>query len=114
MTARRRLIAAVAGVCLALTALGQSATPTYYPDDPLPVDPETRDARQVHEREISDPYDFVENTFLKPGDRTSQRAVNVNTADEVPDSSWYTNRVGRRALTAVSYTHLTLPTSDLV
>ncbi|MBL8136531.1 MAG: hypothetical protein JNL48_07915 [Acidobacteria bacterium] len=103
MTPRRRLIGALAGICLALGALGQSATPTYYPDDPLLVDPETRDARGVHEREISDPYDFVENTFLKPGDRTSQRAVNVNTADEVPDSSWFTNRLGRRALTVDDY-----------
>lgn len=103
MTTRRRHLAAAAGLCVALSALGQSATPTYYPDDPLLVDPETRNARDVHEREISDSYDFVENTFLKPGDHTNQRAVNVNTADEVPDSSWFTNRLGRRALTVDEY-----------
>ena len=28
------------------------------------------------------------------------RAKNVNTIDEVPDSSWFTNRIGTRALTA--------------
>ena len=103
MTGRRRLLAAAAVVALALGALGRSASPTYYPDDPLAVDPETRDAAGVSDREISDPYDFVENTFLKPGDRTDQRAVNVNTADEVPDSSWFTNRVGRRTLTIDEY-----------
>ena len=81
MTTRRRHLAAAAGLCVALSALGRSATPTYYPDDPLLVDPETRNARDVHEREISDPYDFVENTFLKPGDHTNQRAVNVNTIE---------------------------------
>ena len=50
--------------------------------------------------DISDPYDFFENTFLKPGDRTPRRALNINTADEVPDSSWFTNRAGVRALSA--------------
>ncbi len=103
MTTARRLLGAAAVAVVALTALGRSATPTYYPDDPLPLDPETRDADSVREREISDPYDFVENTFLRPGDDTNQRAVNVNTADEVPDSSWFTNRVGRRTLTIEEY-----------
>src|SRR4029079_7480977 len=27
------------------------------------------------------------------------RAKNINTVDEVPDSAWFTNRAGRRALT---------------
>ena len=27
------------------------------------------------------------------------RALNVNTVDEVPDSSWFTNRIGRRGMT---------------
>ncbi len=103
MTTARRFLGAAAVAVVALTALGRSATPTYYPDDPLPLDPETRNAAGVREREISDPYDFVENTFLSPGDDTNQRAVNVNTADEVPDSSWFTNRVGRRTLTIDEY-----------
>ncbi len=85
-------------VVAGLTAGGRAAAPTYYPDDPLEVDRETRDARAVRERDISDPYDFVENTFFRPGDHANQRAVNVNTADEVPDSSWFTNRVGARPL----------------
>ena len=41
-------------------------------------------------------YDFVVNTFGKPGERRDVRAMNVNTLDEVPDSSWFTNRIGRR------------------
>ena len=41
-------------------------------------------------------YDFVVNTFGKPGERRDVRALNVNTVDEVPDSSWFTNRIGRR------------------
>ncbi|MEP7115940.1 MAG: hypothetical protein ABI880_00045 [Acidobacteriota bacterium] len=88
-----------AALLLALLSFtGQAARPVYYPDDPLAVDPETRDATKVRERELSDPYDFLENTFFKPGNRTSERAVNVNTIDEVPDSSWFTNRLGARPM----------------
>ncbi len=35
----------------------------------------------------------------KPGERRDVRALNVNTVDEVPDSSWFTNRIGRRDMT---------------
>jgi hypothetical protein len=96
--------------CLVLAALGLAAcvglgtagaqSPAYYPDDPIATDPETQDASKVQEWDISDPYDFVENTFFKRGDHTPRRAVNINTIDEVPDSSWFTNRVGARALSA--------------
>ncbi len=106
MTCRHPRPAAVvvgAIAVLVLGALTRGASPIYFPDDPLAVDPETRDAAGVGEREISDPYDFVENTFLKPGDRTDQRAVNVNSTDEVPDSSWFTNRIGRRPLSVEEY-----------
>ena len=43
-------------------------------------------------------YDFVANTFADPGERHDLRAQNVNTIDEVPDSSWFVNRIGRGAL----------------
>jgi hypothetical protein len=74
--------------------------PVYFPDDPIARDPETQDASKVAAWAISDPYDFIENTFIKPGDRGPRRAMNVNTIDEVPDSSWFTNRAGSRPLTA--------------
>jgi hypothetical protein len=32
------------------------------------------------------------------GDRSARPAMNVNSIDEVPDSSWFTNRIGRRRL----------------
>jgi hypothetical protein len=38
----------------------------------------------------------VENSFLRPGERVNRRAGNLNTIDEVPDSSWFTNRIGSR------------------
>ena len=52
----------------------------------------------VDEHEDTNGYDFVVNTFGKPGERRDVRAMNVNTLDEVPDSSWFTNRIGRRAM----------------
>ena len=43
--------------------------------------------------------DLAANLFGRPGDKTPDvRAQNVNTIDEVPDSSWFTNRIGARPL----------------
>ena len=86
----------VAGATLTLGGNGQK----FYPDDPIWRDPETQDASRVKPRDLSEQYDFIENTFLEAGDETQRRAVNVNTVDEVPDSSWFTNRIGRDALSA--------------
>jgi hypothetical protein len=76
----------------------RASGPAFFPDDPLLVDPETQDASGVRPWNVNDAYDFVENTFLGPGDRRDIRAVNVNTIDEVPDSSWYVNRMVLRPL----------------
>jgi hypothetical protein len=93
------LVLAALALCLA-GAAPRATQPTYYPDDPIAVDPETEEASGVAPWSISDPYDFLVNTFTDPGDRSSRRALNVNTVDEVPDSSWFTNRVLARPLTA--------------
>jgi hypothetical protein len=49
-------------------------------------------------------HGLLDNTFRSPGDQESIRAVNVNTIDEVPDSSWFTNRIGVRDLTIAEVT----------
>ena len=72
----------------------------FYPDDPIWKDPETQDAASVVEIPPVGKYEFVQNSFKTPGDATDTRAVNVNSVDEVPDSSWFTNRVGRQSWTA--------------
>ncbi len=51
--------------------------------------------------DLSDQYDFVENSFLKNGDFTDKRAVNVNTIDHVPNSSWFTQRLGTAEVLSV-------------
>ena len=91
-------------VWLALTSAGVAAqdgrtAPRFFPDDPVWIDDDARhDASGMKERELSEAYDFLENTFAPPGNRTPMRALNVNTVGEVPDSSWFTNRIGVRDL----------------
>ena len=95
---RRMIIGwvAVAALASALAAAGQK----FYRDDPLWRDPETQDASAARPIDVSEQYDFLENTFLGAGDENPKRAVNINTVDEVPDSSWFTNRIGRDARTS--------------
>jgi hypothetical protein len=77
----------------------RSAAPHFYPDDPRWTDDDrAMDASKAGPIEDSNGYDFVVNTFGHPGERRDVRALNVNTVDEVPDSSWFTNRIGRKPL----------------
>jgi hypothetical protein len=93
-------------VCLALlfgaATLAQTtpSAPRFYPDDPLWVDDDKAiSVKDVKEVEDTNGYDFVVNTFGDPGERANVRAGNVNSLDEVPDSSWFTNRIGRKPMT---------------
>ena len=86
----------VIGMAVASDAVGLR----FFPDDPIQVDDDAAlDASGAVEVEGSNGYDFYSHTFRKPGDRRDVRAVNVNTMDEVPDSSWFTNRIGVRDMT---------------
>ena len=93
MLSLTRTLSLAIGAALALGVAGRGATPKFFPDDPIAVDPETQDASRVAPQDLSDPYDFLENTFMNPADTSDVRAMNVNTLDEVPDSSWWTNRI---------------------
>src|SRR4029453_12475525 len=93
-------LAVVTAVGLAMGSAARSATPRFYPDDPLWTDDDRAfDASKVGSIEDTNAYDFVINSFGSPGERRDVRALNVNTIDEVPDSSWFTNRIGRREMT---------------
>ena len=70
----------------------------FFPDDPIAVDPDTEDASGAAERDIDLLFEFIENLFMDPGEAGGV-AGNINTVDEVPDSSWFTNRIGIRSLT---------------
>jgi hypothetical protein len=45
------------------------AAPRFFDDDPLREDPETQDASGVKEIDLSDQYDFVENSFFTTATR---------------------------------------------
>jgi hypothetical protein len=92
-------VVAAAAAVFSLSGAGQK----FYNDDPIWRDPETQNAAGIKPVDISQHYDFIENTFKNVGDRSDKRAVNVNTVDQVPDSSWFTNRVGREGWTIEQY-----------
>jgi hypothetical protein len=74
--------------------------PLFHPDDPRPIDEDTLlDASGAVRRDLGRYADFVLNTLGAPGDQRDVPAQNVNTLGEVPDSSWFTNRIGRGRLT---------------
>jgi hypothetical protein len=85
---------------LSLTERSASTTsPRFYRDDPVAREPETQDASQAARSDIGDLYEMAYNLFVNPGYKPSgERAKNLNTIDEVPDSSWFTNRIGARTL----------------
>jgi hypothetical protein len=87
------LLVAAAGVSFS----GQA--PRFFPDDPLWHDRDTQDASGAKPIEVGLAYDLSYNLFVTPGRPSSNtRAGNLNTIDEVPDSSWFTNRIGTRTL----------------
>jgi len=95
-----RLCAALIAAAV-FTGAVSTATIKFYDDDPLAREPETQDASGVKDREIDLIFDLSSNLFGAPGDATQNvRARNINTIDEVPDSSWFTNRILARAVSA--------------
>src|SRR5215813_4149639 len=69
--------------------------PRFYPDDPVWVDPDSRDVGPVAAVDLSKSYEFVIHTFSDPA-KSDGPSLNVNSLGEVPDSSWFTNRIGVR------------------
>src|SRR6187200_1202911 len=94
--ARLAILVATVAMCVAVTS-GQ--TPRYFPDDPIAREPESQDASKAAPFEQSQMYELLHNLFVTSGLKPSGlRAMNINTIDEVPDSSWFTNRIGTRAM----------------
>ena len=84
-------------VCLAAASGAQQ--PKFYPDDPMLVDDDRLDVPQAPEEiELSDMFDRFGHILSDLGSPEPTEAQNVNTLDEVPDSSWFTNRHGAARL----------------
>jgi hypothetical protein len=99
---RRRLAATLAasGLLVAGLVVVHTADPKFLADDPIAREADTEDASGAQPWDIDLFYDLTYNLFATPRRVPANiRAGNVNTIDEVPDSSWFTNRIGARALT---------------
>lgn len=93
-------LTALALAALAFAPAPRAAAPKFYSDDPVWREVDTQDASGVEPREMNLLFENLENLFATPGDKVrGVRAQNINTVDEVPDSSWFTNRAGHRRLT---------------
>ena len=86
---------AILGLLLAAIPVATVTTQgrRFYDDDPIAHDSDTEDASKTEPWEVGLFYDLTVNLFVTAGRTPSNtRAQNVNTIDEVPDSSWFTNR----------------------
>jgi hypothetical protein len=91
---------------LAFSIMAGGAAGKFYPDDPITREPETRDISNAQPRDIDLFWDLLYNLFARPGDpNMNVPAQNVNTIDEVPDSSWFTNRILARSLSIEEAAH---------
>jgi hypothetical protein len=100
---RLRVLTPIALVAGLLAVAGSDrlggASPKFFDDDPLAVEPDPHDASGVKPSRIGYAWDIADNLFLEPGDeREDVPAQNLNSIDEVPDSSWFTNRIGARTV----------------
>lgn len=95
-----RLRSSKIAVALLASWMVASAGPGYakrfLPDDPLREDLDRLPIQKPGEVELSTLYDVYEHTFKHRPDGEIPRALNANTLGEVPNSSWFTNRIGVR------------------
>ncbi len=88
------VVATLATLVVTDAAAGQA--PKFLLDDPIGRDADDLPMPTPAEIERSALYDLFANSFaFKPEDEIPV-AMNVNTLGEVPDSSWFTNRIGVR------------------
>ena len=97
---RFAFLALSVGAISLLTTDAGTQGPRFYPDDPISREPESQDASKAQPHEQSQMYELMYNLFVTSGyEPSGLRAKNINTIDEVPDSSWFTNRVGSKPIT---------------
>ncbi len=90
----RRSLALIACVLTVLASGPAFGEKKFYPDDPLWVEPRIA-AKKPAEVKRSEVIDFMQSSSgSEPGGRIP-RAANANTVGGVPDSAWFTNRIGK-------------------
>jgi hypothetical protein len=87
-----------AAIVAAASSVVVGTSPRFTLDDPIVRVSETRDASAI--RPVVANRDAEGWQAMRGGaDRTASPALGVNTIGEVPDSSWFTNRIGARSMT---------------
>ncbi|MGC4080999.1 MAG: hypothetical protein QM736_02535 [Vicinamibacterales bacterium] len=102
ITRNRTFAAGVSAVALAttLSTFGSAAAPRFFDDDPVWAERDTESAAHLKLLEVDLVTDLAVNLITGSAPTNPVRAQNVNTVDEVPDSSWFTNRAGFAPITA--------------
>ena len=98
-TSMKATAVAVVVATVAFTAIGSTAASKFFDDDPIWIERDTQDASGAKPIEISLFVDLTSNALRRIDSQAPVRAENLNSVDEVPDSSWFTNRAGRLPLT---------------
>lgn len=101
---RKRVLKPVVLIAAALLFEGGLTARRFYADDPLAADPAPLPVPKPVSRKINEYYDFFLNTFFEPDRdlkkaRSQRPSAAINTLGEVPDSGWFTNRIGSRTMT---------------
>ena len=98
---RRRITFLSFVLAVATVAVARTDGPRFYDDDPIAREPESRSAAGAKPLGIALFYEYGYNLFVTARQPPSNvRAGNINTIDEVPDSSWFTNRIGTQPISA--------------
>ena len=84
---------------LILAATAFSEAQKFLPDDPVWIDLDSLPIPKPKARKGSQISDFMRNS-MRPGPSSGDMtpAANVNTLGEVPDSSWFSNRMTKRTM----------------
>jgi hypothetical protein len=93
-------------LCLALGGAAAAQQPPDTGEEPMRVDYDMESVPEPKKVDTGYAYDFLDGTVFQqikqaidlPRHFSSKPALNINSLDEVPDSSWFTNRNGMRAL----------------
>jgi hypothetical protein len=99
-------MAFLTGALVLASAVLADEKPRVLLRPPLWEDPDDKTIAEPPERPASEIFDVARNTWFRQLDigykglqAADRPALNVNAWDGVPDSSWFVNRIGRRAMT---------------
>ncbi|MGH9460308.1 MAG: hypothetical protein ACRD1X_03770 [Vicinamibacteria bacterium] len=98
MSLTRSMMVILFGLMAYLFLPGPAQAQKFYPDDPIREDRDDLPIDKPGALDLSATYDVIENSFVNKVEGPIPRAMNVNTIGDVPDSSWFTNRIGVRPM----------------